>query len=126
MEIKNEIKNDAMKRKEIVFTVESDKTPSFDEARKMIAEKLKVDESVIDVFRVIGTFGRKNFDLEANIYYSKEDLVKTVALRKTKKKKVEEKKAKIEERKAAKEARDNPPAEEVAAEAAPVEETPSE
>ncbi len=72
MEIKKEIKNDLMNRKEIVVEMESAKTPSYVEATKLIAEHFKTTEDCVMVEQIKGVFGRTKFAVKASIYTSKE------------------------------------------------------
>ncbi|MDP1729310.1 MAG: hypothetical protein Q8L27_03860 [archaeon] len=72
MEIKKDIKNDLMNRREIDFVLVSDKNPSFADASKLIADHFKVAEDNIMVENVRGKFGRDSFLISASIYDSKE------------------------------------------------------
>jgi len=76
MEIKLDIRNDLFKRNEIEAIVEAEKNPSFEEISKMISEEVKKPEENIDVYNVIGGFGRSNFVIKGYVYDSKEDLKK--------------------------------------------------
>lgn len=98
METKKNIRNDLFKRQELVLELGSEKNPSFDEARKIVAEEVSKPEENIDVYGVRGSFGRRVFEIHAYIYDSKDDLKKMLELRKTKKQKTEETK-KLEESK---------------------------
>ncbi len=72
MEMKSDIKNELMNRREVQVLIESDKNPSFSEASKMMAEQFKVPEENIMMENVKGKFGRKTFLLKASIYDTKE------------------------------------------------------
>lgn len=103
MQTTKNIKNDLLKRHEIVFILESDKNPSFDEMRKKISEDFKKKEEAIDVYGVKGSFGSSNFKINAYIYDSKEDLDKAKQL--TQKQKGEIKKSAEDTKKAEEEAK---------------------
>lgn len=107
MEIKKEMRNELLKRQEIEVVIESEKNPSFNEARKTIAEKYAKPEENVDVYSIMGKFGRKKFDVKAYIYDTKNDLETIKKLQLTRKKRKElvkqaedEKKKSEEERKA--------------------------
>jgi ribosomal protein S24E len=72
MEIRKDIKNDLMQRREVQVIVDSDKTPSFADASKLFSEQFKSPEENIMVERVGGKFGRNTFLLQASIYASPE------------------------------------------------------
>ncbi|MBD3253203.1 hypothetical protein GF386_05700 [Candidatus Pacearchaeota archaeon] len=90
MEVKKDIRNDLLKRQELVFLLESDKAPSFEEVRKKISEEFKKPEEVIDLFNVRSGFGKNVFEITTYIYDSKEDLEKILEIRKTKKQRKQE------------------------------------
>ena len=72
MEIKKDIKNELLGRREVSVVLELDKTPSFAEAAKLVAEHFKAHEDHIMIERINGKFGRKTFLINASIYHSKE------------------------------------------------------
>jgi ribosomal protein S24E len=72
MHIKKDIKNVLMKRREVQIIVEAQKTPSFAEAAKLLAEHFKSPEENIMVEKVSGKFGRNTFLISASIYDTKE------------------------------------------------------
>ena len=76
MEITKDFKNDLLKRQEISLSLEADNNPNFSEIKKQVAEKLKKDESVVDVYNIKGSFGSNEFKVDVYIYDSKEDLEK--------------------------------------------------
>lgn len=88
MELKLEIVNELLKRRELVLNFEG-KGISFEEARKEIAKKFNIDEELIDVYNIIGKFGRHIFEILADIYDSKLDLELARKMRMSKKKKKE-------------------------------------
>ncbi len=85
MKIKIDNRNELFKRQELVLEIESDKNPSFIDVQKKIAEEINKPEENIDVLKVKGGFGKNVFEVEANVYNSKEELNKMIDLRKTKK-----------------------------------------
>jgi ribosomal protein S24E len=72
METKKDIKNTLLKRREIQIVSEFDKTPSFAETSKMLADEFKASEDQIMVETIKGKFGRKTFLISASIYETKE------------------------------------------------------
>jgi ribosomal protein S24E len=72
MEIKKDTKNSLLKRREVSFVAVADKTLSYPEVSKMIADNFKCDEECVMVEKVKGKFGRNTFLIEACIYDSKE------------------------------------------------------
>ncbi len=83
----NDNKNELIKRRELVLELESDKNPNFEEVKKMLIEKFQNEN--IDVYGIKGGFGKKTFNIKANIYDSKEDLVNIKNLETTRKQKKE-------------------------------------
>ena len=86
METKKDIKNPLLNRREVKVIVESEKTPSFTEAAKIIADNFKASEENILMESVKGKFGMKTFLLSASIYDTKE-LMEAAKKRATKVKK---------------------------------------
>ena len=62
-----------LKRQEINFIIKSDKTPTFQDAVKIVSEQAKKPEENIYVSKIAGKFGRKSFLVTAYAYESKED-----------------------------------------------------
>lgn len=87
MEIKKDIKNDLMKRRELKFVVEASKNPSFEEMSKLTADHFKSNEDQILVERIKGRFGKGTFLIDVSIYDTKE-LKEEAKKRQTKIKKV--------------------------------------
>lgn len=86
MKIRKDIKNDLMNRREVEIILTTDKTPSFAESSKLIAEHFKAHEDNIMVENIKGKFGRNTFLLKASVYDSKE-LKEAAVKRLTKQKK---------------------------------------
>lgn len=74
MDVKKDIWNDLLKRQELVAELESEKSPSFEEIRNLVAEKSGKPEENVEVRAVKGSFGKRVFVIDAYIYDSKEDL----------------------------------------------------
>lgn len=72
-QIINEKSNPLFNRKEIVLEIESEITPSYSEAEKIVSEKFKTNPESLKIKKVHGKFGSKFFVIDANIYSSKED-----------------------------------------------------
>ena len=72
LELKKDIQNKLLGRREIQALTEADKTPSFAESSKRIAEQLKVPEENIMVEKISGKFGVNTFLIKASIYDTKE------------------------------------------------------
>ena len=67
-----EFRNDLLKRREVKMAVNAESNPGFDEVRKIIAEKFKVETENIVVNNVESKFGSDNFLVKAFIYDSLE------------------------------------------------------
>jgi len=102
MQIIENIRNELLKRNEIIALVESEKNPGFDEMKKQVSEQVGKSGENIEVFNIKGSFGSKEFKINANIYDSKEDLeknkMKTKKQRKAENKGAEKKEEKKEEK----------------------------
>lgn len=105
MDIKQNKQNLLLKRKEIIFNIASGKNPSFDEMKKLLAEKFSISEENVDVKSIFGGFGRDNFQIKAFVYDSKKDLDAIKILELTSKQREEIKKAAEEAKKKAEEAK---------------------
>jgi ribosomal protein S24E len=125
MEIKQDTRNDLFKRQEIILLIEAEKNPGFEEMKKKIAEKFGKPEENIDVYNIVGSFGRNSFEVSAFVYDTKEDLDKMARLKMTKKQRDEAKKAEEEAKQAAREEAEKP-SEEAEKESAGSEEKPAE
>ncbi|MFA7707628.1 MAG: hypothetical protein WCX73_01650 [Candidatus Pacearchaeota archaeon] len=76
MKTNSNTRNELLKRDEFIFGLNAEKTPSFEEMRKKIAEQLKKSEENINVYNVKGNFGLKQFNIHAHVYDSVEGLKK--------------------------------------------------
>ncbi len=86
MEIVKDFKNDLLERREIITKLESHENPGFEGAKKAIIEEFKVDESLIVIKKVGGSFGSNEFLIEVFIYDSVERKEKVEPKKKEKKK----------------------------------------
>ncbi len=68
-----ERENPLFNRKEVVIEIETNITPSKEEAEKLISEKFSVPVENIKIKKVLGKFGLSLFTIEAFIYSSKEN-----------------------------------------------------
>ena len=100
MQIKNkkETKNPLFNRNEILLEVESESTPSHTEVKELISKEFSTPEDSMKVKAIKGSFGSKIFNIEANLYHSKQEMDKIEF--KTKKEIEAEKKALEEAKKA--------------------------
>ena len=73
MKTVNEFRNELLKRKEILFSLESHSNPGFEVSKKAIVEKLKVEPEKIAMKSVKNNFGAREFLIEAFVYDTKED-----------------------------------------------------
>lgn len=96
MNIKNDTRNELLKRNELKIVLVTDKTPSFASVKEMISKDYKKPVENIDVLKISGNFGRKEFDITADVYDDKKDLENFVNMRKTKKARDQEKKKVLE------------------------------
>ncbi len=75
MEIKilEEKKNPLFNRKEIQISLFSEISPNKTEVKKLISEKFSAPEENIEIKKISGKFGSKDFLIIFNVYSSKED-----------------------------------------------------
>lgn len=104
MNILKQFDNRLLHREEIIATLESEITPSREEIKKKVSEKLKKPIENIIIETIYGKFGSHNFKIDIKIYDDVESLSKyeTVS-RKVRKKKLEEEKKTAEEARKARE-----------------------
>jgi len=103
MEIKQNIRNELVKRNEFNGILKSETNPNFEAVKKLVSEQTKKPEEAIDVYNIQGSFGSNKFNIKAYAYDSVEDLKK--AEQKTQKQLAAEKKAEEEKKKAEAEAK---------------------
>lgn len=97
--IKN-VRNELLKRQEVECVVTAEKNPSFDEMRKLLAEKFASPEENITVLGVKGQFGKNKFLVRSHLYDKREGLQQILKIERTRKQKKEETKKKTDEEKA--------------------------
>ena len=75
MEIKviEEKENRFFKRKEVKIFIHSEKAPSREEASNILSKKFSVPSTSVKIKKIRGNFGSKTFNIEANLYSSKEE-----------------------------------------------------
>lgn len=121
--IKSEKENKLFNRKEVEVELEADMTPSQEEVKNLVAEKLSTQPENIRIKKIAGKFGSKVFAVSANVYDSEENLKKTEFF--SKKELEKQKQAEVKEEPAEPEpVVEEKPAEEVKEE--PVKEVPEE
>jgi ribosomal protein S24E len=86
LNILTEKENPLFKRKEVQVTIESEKAPSKDDAAKMLANSFSSKPESIQIKKIEGKFGGNSFKIDANIYQSEQDKLKTEPKPKEKKK----------------------------------------
>ena len=85
MEIINDFRNELLKRREMEIKINQEGNPGFSGAMDKIVEHLKTDKERIVVRAVRSKFGENDFLIEAFVYDSVEDKVKTEPRKKEKK-----------------------------------------
>lgn len=65
--------NKLLKRKEIIFEMESDSNPGLKRIKSEIAQLTKSQEELIVIKSLKSSFGNKKFSAEARVYDSLED-----------------------------------------------------
>jgi ribosomal protein S24E len=106
MNIKQNLRNELLKRNEIVFEIKANKNPSFAEAKNMIVEEFKCSTDTVDVYRIKGNFGKDSFTISSYVYDDSDSYKKSI--QKTKKQLKEEKKQYLDSKKAEFEAKNKP------------------
>jgi ribosomal protein S24E len=80
--------NPFFNRKEIVFNLESQSTPTFKEVEELVSKEFSIPTENVYVEKIKGNFGLRSFMIYVQIYSSKEEKEKLI--HKNKKKKKEE------------------------------------
>jgi len=73
IKIIKEKNNPIFNRKEIVFELEANSTPSYKEIEKIVSDEFKTDPKKFKINKIKGKFGSRLFNIEVNIYNSEED-----------------------------------------------------
>ena len=69
--------NPLFKRKEIIFTIGNEITPTYAEVMKFVSEEFSVPKENIRIKNIIGRFGKRVFTIIVNIYDSEKDKLDT-------------------------------------------------
>lgn len=72
MKIISQKENILFNRKEVRAEIESETTPKKQDVEKFLSEKFGVPNEGVEVKKISGKFGSKNFEITAFIYDSKE------------------------------------------------------
>ena len=91
IEIIKEINNPLFSRKEIQLNIEADVTPSRKGVMQLVSKKFSIAPENIDVKKILGKFGSKNFKVNVHMYASKQDKEKIVPKSKKKETELEKK-----------------------------------
>lgn len=73
IKLTSEKENQLFKRKEIKGFINSEKSPSREEISKLLSEKFSIPLANVKIKKIRGNFGSKTFNIEANLYHSKEE-----------------------------------------------------
>lgn len=68
MNIVDNLRNDLLTRNELFIELESSSNPNVVDTTKLIAEKMKVDESLVVLQHIRGNFGSNLFHVTALVY----------------------------------------------------------
>jgi len=68
-----EKENLLFKRKEVKIFIHSEKSPSREEASNILSKNFSVPSMGVKIKSISGNFGSKTFNIEANLYSSKEE-----------------------------------------------------
>ncbi|MFA5953248.1 MAG: hypothetical protein WC812_01520 [Candidatus Pacearchaeota archaeon] len=61
------------RRKEVKLEVDTDVTPSREDAKKMISEKIKCPVDCVHILKIEGKFGESLFTISAEVYNNERD-----------------------------------------------------
>jgi ribosomal protein S24E len=92
IKIIKEIKNPLFKRKEIVFEVKSEVSPTREQIKHLAKEKFKLHSDGIIIKNILGKFGRKLFVITINAYEDEKEMLETEAFSKKEKEQLKKKK----------------------------------
>lgn len=90
MNIKKDFRNHLLKRRELIFELDSKDSPSNKGVKKFISEEFNKPLEVIFVYNIKSFFGRHIFEIYADIYDSADDLRKTIPKTRKQRKKEQE------------------------------------
>jgi len=105
LKILKQAQNPLFKRQELLANVDAKVTPTHNEIKKLISDKLSTQSENIKIKNIKGSFGSNTFEISANIYDSKQE--KDALEIKKKREKQEEEKL-IEELKKSQEVAEQP------------------
>lgn len=74
LELRKDLQNKLLKRREVEFIFENNSNPGFKGAKEVIVEKFKAKKENVIVKKVLSEFGKHEFIIDAFIYDSKEAL----------------------------------------------------
>lgn len=117
LEIKERTKNLTFDREIVTAVINSTRTPSKEEVKKLLAAELKADPELIALKGINSSFGKKEFHIQAFIYKNKETFQKLEVRKKKEAKKAKEEKK--EEAQETKEEQETPKDKETRQEAKP-------
>lgn len=72
LKIIKDFENPLFKRKEVLATISANVVPKISEAAELISKKFSSPVEAIKIKKVTGKFGSKVFEIQANVYSSKE------------------------------------------------------
>ena len=73
IKVLEEKENPLFKRKEVHVLIYSEKSPSREEVSNILSKKFSVPSINVKIKAISGNFGSKTFNIEANLYSSKEN-----------------------------------------------------
>lgn len=73
MKITKESRNNLLKRKEVVFVLESEKNPGFSVVKEKVVHGFKTHDDHVAIKSIKNNFGTHQFVIEAFVYDTKED-----------------------------------------------------
>ncbi len=85
MEMIKDFNNKLLKRRELLVNMKVDKTPSNIEAQDSIAAEQKADKDLVVVKSIRNRFGTREFEVEAFVYQTADQKLKTEMKPKVKK-----------------------------------------
>ncbi|MBU2496477.1 MAG: hypothetical protein KJ767_00255 [Nanoarchaeota archaeon] len=69
-------KNPILDREDVSVLVKSNRTPTNNEAKKLLASELKIKEELVVITHVYSFYGAQEFNIRAHVYTNKETLQK--------------------------------------------------
>ena len=84
IEISERKQNPLLDREVVVLVVKANRNPSNEEAKKLIAKELKVNEEMIAIKTIGSTYGLNQFDIVAHVYNNKNSMERLEFVKKEK------------------------------------------